>query len=136
MRVCHELHGTRWCKFCNNFITLEFSHIHHVIVTLSILECKRVFDVKLSRRAYVNRAVNPSLANNDDDNNDDDDDLNYYNFYNNLLFSILLFISFHKIKYRYICSRWIGDLFVHLSPFGVRLRELASIALRAYLEGT
>ena len=72
----------------------------------------------------------------DDDNNDDDDNLNYYNFYNNLLFSILLFISFHKIKYRYICSRWIGDLFVHLSPFGVRLRELASIALRAYLEGT
>ena len=28
----------------------------------------------------------------DDDNNDDDDNLNYYNFYNNLLFSILLFI--------------------------------------------
>lgn len=28
----------------------------------------------------------------DDDNNDDDDDLNYYNFYNNLLFSILLYI--------------------------------------------
>ena len=28
----------------------------------------------------------------DDDDDDDDDDLNYYNFYNNLLFSILLFI--------------------------------------------
>jgi len=28
----------------------------------------------------------------DDDDDDDDEDLNYYNFYNNLLFSILLFI--------------------------------------------
>ena len=58
-----------------------------------------MFDVKLSRRAYVNRAVNPSLANNDDDNNDDDDDLNYYNFYNNLLFSILLFILLNTHTY-------------------------------------
>ena len=31
----------------------------------------------------------------DDDNNDDDDNLNYYNFYNNLLFSILLLFKIH-----------------------------------------
>ena len=60
---CRLRRRSRLINFATILLHWNFHHVHHVIVTLSILECKRVFDVKLSRRAYVNRAVNPSLAN-------------------------------------------------------------------------